>query len=45
VCRSSEEAGCDVRRGIHDLLGELDAYDDYVAELRGEEVLEDPEPD
>jgi len=44
ICESSEEAGCDVRRGLADLLSGLDAYDDYVAELRGEKVLPEPEP-
>ena len=43
VCSSSEETGCDVRRGLHDFLGQLDAYDDYVVELRGEKVAPDPE--
>lgn len=42
VCASELEAGCAVRDGIHDLLSELEAYDRYVAELRGDEV---PDPD
>jgi hypothetical protein len=42
VCGSDLEEGCKVRSGIHDLVSELDAYDDYVAELRGDEVLEAP---
>lgn len=38
VCESALEAGCETRRGLHDFLSELDAFDCYVAELRGEEV-------
>jgi len=43
VCETSLEEGCDVRKGVHDFFSEVDAYDDYVVELRGEEILEDPE--
>jgi hypothetical protein len=43
VCSSDLEEGCTTRQGIHDLLAELDVYDDYVTRLRGEKVLEDPE--
>lgn len=40
VCESELEEGCKIRMGIHDLLSELDAYDDYIVKLRGEEVIE-----
>ena len=42
VCASSGDPGCDVRRGFHDFLSELEAYDRYVAELRGDPPPPDP---
>jgi len=45
VCESDLDAGCTTRRGLHDFLSELDAYDCYVAKLRGEvePACEEPE--
>lgn len=40
VCPHEADEGCKVRGGFEDLISELDVYDDYVADLRGEEVIE-----
>lgn len=40
ICAAETDEGCLVRDGFYGLTQELDVYDDYVRELRGEEVPE-----
>lgn len=40
VCATETDEGCTMRDGFYGLAQELDVYDDYVRELRGEEVPE-----
>lgn len=36
VCEPRVEGGCAVRRGVHDLLRWLNAYDNYIQALNGD---------
>ncbi len=38
VCENELDKDCKVRRGLQELFSYLEAYDKYVAKLRGEEV-------